>query len=728
MAFFQAETLWVKQLAEGVAALILDVPDRSVNVLSRRVLAELDQALDRVAADDSFRLLVFRSGKPGTFIAGADVHELSRLASPEEAAELSEIGQRVFDKLASLPIPTAAIIGGACLGGGLELALACDYRVVIHNPRTQLGLPEIELGLVPAWGGTQRLQRLIGLERALRVLLGGHRVGAAEAVRWGLADGIATENDEAPPECLAHPVKQPRTGLPLRTWRQRVVESNPLGRWLIIRGTERLLRRRAPDDMPAPWEALQAVCVGLRQGMSAGLAYERQAAARLAVTPACRNLVSLFLRNEAARKPWQGKRRSGPPPVRRVGVVGCGTMGAGIIQLAVLRGCDVVVREPDEHALGAAIMRLLGLFNQAVERGILAPSDVPKRLANIHGTTAWKGFADLDLCIEAVVENPKTKRSVFREMEKHTSASTILASNTSSLPVTPLGEDLQYPARVAGLHFFNPVHKMPLVEIARTPSTKQEVLDELAEWVVGLGKTPVFVRDSPGFIVNRVLVPYLNEAVLLVAEGVRIERVDEAMRRFGMPMGPLEMLDQVGLDVAADIARSLEPLYAERLAPNPAFAQMKDKGWLGQKSGVGFYRYHGRRARENGEAARLLRGDAARQAEAASPEDQMAEARERLVLLMVNEAAMCLGEKVADDADTIDLAMVLGTRWAPHRGGPLRYAQQRGYAAVAEALTALARRLGPRFAPCAELRRLAVEEPPADAEGRGQTNASGGGA
>jgi 3-hydroxyacyl-CoA dehydrogenase/enoyl-CoA hydratase/3-hydroxybutyryl-CoA epimerase len=295
-------------------------------------------------------------------------------------------------------------------------------------------------------------------------------------------------------------------------------------------------------------------------------------------------------------------------------------------------------------------------------------------------------------------------------MEKHTSASTILASNTSSLPVTPLGEDLQYPGRVAGLHFFNPVHKMPLVEIARTPATKQEVLDELAEWVVGLGKTPVFVKDSPGYLVNRILVPYLNEAVLLVAEGLQFVHVDDTMRRFGMPMGPLELLDQVGLDVAADIAKSLAPVYAGRIEPNPAFAQMKAKGWLGQKSGVGFYRYRRGRARANGEAMPLLWGMSARKIEAGTPEEMMAEARERMVGLMINEAARCLAEKLADSADTIDLAVVLGTRWAPHRGGPLRYAQERGYAEVVQRLEALAQRLGPRFEPCAELRALAEHQ------------------
>jgi 3-hydroxyacyl-CoA dehydrogenase/enoyl-CoA hydratase/3-hydroxybutyryl-CoA epimerase len=706
MAFFQTPTLWVNQLPDGVAALVLDVPGRGVNVLSRQVLADLEAALDRVAADDSFRLLVIRSGKPGSFIAGADVHELSQLATPEDAAALSETGQRVLDKLAALSIPTAAIVGGACLGGGLELAMACDYRVAIDGPRTQFGLPEVELGLVPGWGGTQRLPRLVGLERGLLMILSGRRLGAAEAVRWGLADGLADEKDEGPPDFLAAPVKRPRRGLPLRTWRQRLLESNPFGRWLILRLTERRLRRRLPDDMPAPWEAVQTVRLGLKRGMAAGLVREREAVARLAATDACRNLVRVFLQREEARKPWQGKPRPDSPPIRRVGVVGAGTMGAGIAQLAVLKGCDVVVREPSEAALGAAIMRLLSLFTHAVERGLLAPANVPKMLAAIHGTTAWKGFADLDLCIEAIVENPKTKRAAFRDMEKNTSPSTILVTNTSSLRVEPLAEDLQYPRRVAGLHFFNPVHKTLLVEIVRLPETKQEVIDSLAEWVVGLGKTPVFVKDSPGFLVNRVMVPYFNEAVLLVCEGVRIQLIDEAMQRFGMPMGPLEALDLVGLDVAADVAKSLEPVFAGRLQPNPAFEAMKEKGWLGQKREVGFYRYRRRRAKENNEASLLLRGDA-RQAGPTSPDEDMAEVRERLVGLTVNEAARCLAEGIADSADAIDLAVVLGSGWAAHRGGPLRYAAQRGYAAVVASLAKLAERLGPRFEPCPELRRLA---------------------
>ncbi len=711
MAFFQSDTLWVSQLPDNVAGLVLDVPGRGINTLSRAVLADLDVALDKIASDGSIRLLVIRSAKSGSFIAGADVHELAQLKGPEEAARFSELGQRVFGKLAALPIPTASIITGACLGGGLELAMACDYRVVIDHPRTQLGLPEIELGLLPAWGGTQRLPRLVGLERALRIIVGGRRLDATEAVIWGLADDLADENDEGPPECLSAPVKRPLGKMPRYTWRQSLLESNALGRWLIFRGTERLIRRRAPDDMPAPWEALEAVRVGVKKGIDSGLAYEREAAARLAESDACRNLIRLFLQREEARRPWQGKNKEGVEQIRKVGVVGAGLMGGGIAQLAAIKDCDVVIREASRDALAIASLRLALLLEGAVIAGALAPEKLARRRDAIHGTTEWRGFADLDLAIEAVVEDERLKRSLFREMEKHTSPSTILATNTSSLRVEALAEDLQYPERVAGLHFFNPVHKMPLVEIARTSATKQDVLDNLAVWVVKLGKVPVFVKDSPGFVVNRVLAPYLHEAVLLIAEGMRTSLVDQSMIRFGMPVGPLELLDRVGLDTAAEIAKSLEPLFEGRLEPNPALERLRDAGWLGQKTNLGFYRYRNDRVREHNLAMAVVRESIpGREMEPASPDDLMAQARERMVLLMVNEAARCLGEGIAESAEQIDMAMVLGSGWAPHRGGPLRYAEQRGYSAVIEALTELTERLGPRFEPCAEMRRLAGPE------------------
>jgi 3-hydroxyacyl-CoA dehydrogenase/enoyl-CoA hydratase/3-hydroxybutyryl-CoA epimerase len=703
MTFLQTDNLRMERRSDGVAVLWFDVPNRPLNVFSRQVLADLDRALDAVAADTSVRALVVRSAKPAGFLAGADLHEFSSVRTPEDAMALSALGQRLFDKVADLRVPVIAVIHGPCLGGGLEFALACDYRLVLDQPGTQIGLPEIELGLLPGWGGTQRLPRVVGLERALQVILAGRRLGARDAWRWGLADAIVTGPDvdawTRDPNALK---KRPRTGLPLRTWRQRLIESNFLGRRVIFAGAERILKRRVPDDMPAPREALEAVRVGLAQGLAAGLTREREATGRLAVTPPCRSLVGLFFAREKARKLPAEARRAAQEKIRRVGIVGAGTMGAGIAQLAALRGHEVVLQEVDEGALGAGILKIDALFAKAVQRRLITEEEWRQRLAAVKGTLTWEGFADVDLVIEAALEDLEVKRGVFRELEKRTRPSAALATNTSSLPVRQLQEGLANPGRVAGLHFFNPVHKMPLVEVARAPATDAATVELLAHWAIVLGKTPVVVQDSPGFVVNRVLMPYLNEAVLLVAEGMDVEEVDRVMVRFGMPMGPLELLDQVGLDVAAHIARSVRPAFGDRFAPNPAFEQMAERGWLGQKSKWGFYRYHGKSRTVNEAAVVLLRESAP-----AGPAVEPASARDRMVLSMVNEAAACLGEGLADGAEAIDLAIVLGTGWAPHRGGPLHYADDRGPGDVARTLAGLAQRLGPRFEPCPELRRRA---------------------
>lgn len=711
MALFQTENLWLQQLAEGVAALYLDAAGRPVNVLSRSVLRDLAAALDYLETNSSLQLLIVRSAKKANFIAGADLKEFAGIQTQEEALAISAQGQRLFDRLEKLRMPTVAIIAGACLGGGLELALACDYRVVVADPKTQLGLPEIELGLIPGWGGTQRLPRVIGLQKAFHVILGRKRLRAADAHAWGLADALVASEDHEPPAFLNNPVKRPKLRLPLARWRDRLLEGTALGRWLIYRGTERVLRRRIPDDMPAPWEALAAVRTGIERGMEAGLKYESEAVSRLAVTNACRNLIYLFLQGEQARKVPERQPHE-EPPIRRVGVVGTGVMGAGIAQLAALRGCDVVLQEIDESALGMGLFRILGLFKQAQDRGLLAPGEMEKRLAAIHGSTTWKGYADLDLAVEAIIEDLDKKRDIFQEMEKHVAPSTILASNTSSLCVHDLQKGLKHPGRVAGLHFFNPVHKMPLVEVVRTAATRPEVITSLQRFCLALGKVPVVVRDRPGFLVNRVLMPYLNEAVTLVGEGLRVELIDKAMRRFGMPVGPLELLDQIGLDVAAHVVQAMEPIFGERLTPQPAFAEMVRRGWRGQKSGVGFYRWRGERKSEHAAAERLIRELAAvqgiRQIEPASPEDLMHQVRERLVLLMVNESAACLDEEIVESADTLNLALVLGTGWASQRGGPLRYAEQRGYAEVVAALQRLAEQHGPRFEPQPRLQQLAL--------------------
>ncbi len=718
MPFFETTNLQVEK-REAQAVMWLDVRQRSHNVLNREVLTDLREALVRVAADRDIKRLVIASRKSGGFLAGADLHSFAGVTSTEEARAMSALGQQIFGMVAALPQTTVAVIHGMCLGGGLELALACDYRVVVDRPDTKIGLPEVKIGLVPGWGGTQRLPRVIGLERAFQVILQQREVDAAKAREWGLADATAPSTDEA----LAVVVrdlaarmdrepKRPKDRLPLRTWRQRLLEGSGPGRWLLFRGVERILRHKVPDDMPAPAAALNAVRIGLRQGLAAGLAAEQEAIGRLAMTSACRNLITLFFLFEQARKgglsPFAADVGSSRE-IRRVGVVGAGTMGAGIAQLAALKGFQVIVREVNATALDAGAKKIEELFQKAAERGLISREEAEQKFARVQRTTGWEDFEGVDLVIEAVVEDLNLKRDVFRELEGRVRPDAILATNTSSLSVAELQKTCRHPERVAGLHFFNPVHRMKLVEVIQAPDTAAAVVAALETWAAGVGKTPVVVRDSPGFIVNRILMPYINEAGLLVAEGMAVDQVDRVMRRFGMVMGPLRLLDQVGLDVAAHIARSMESLFGGRLPRQPGLERMAASGWLGVKSGKGFYVYDGKRPRVHEEALAALRSEAGVSATPTpgvrSARERLADARDRMVFLMVNEAAACLGEGLSERAEVIDLAMVLGTGWAPHRGGPLRYADECGSGKVLQTLEQLARCYGPRFEPSAELRR-----------------------
>lgn len=677
-----------------VATLWLDVPGERFNVLSCVVLDELEQALEALKSEP-IRVLLVRSAKETGFVAGADVRDFAHIQSASEAEALSARGQQLFNRLAMPPATSVAIIHGPCLGGGLELALACSSRLAVDQPGTQLGLPEVELGLLPGWGGTQRLPRVVGVENALRMILTGRRLNARESKSWGLVDALLPDPKSVDPLELARHAPWSKSGQSY-SWRRALLESNPLGRRLLFRAARKHLARRVPDDMPAPYEALRAVEVGASQGIEAGLAYERAAIGRLSQTSACRNLIKLFFLRERARQLPTDDKCQAVRPIQRVGVVGAGTMGAGIAQLAAIKGFEVVVQEINEQALASGLTKIEDLFQQAVDRQIVTPEEARSKLEAIGRTTTCQDFERVDLVVEAVVEDLELKRKAFQELEARTSPTTILATNTSSLLVREIQQGLFRRDRVAAVHFFNPVHKMPLVEVARTAETDSNVVSSLLRWVIALGKTPVVVKDSPGFLVNRILMPYLNEAAILVGEGMSIEQVDRVMRRFGMPMGPLELLDQVGLDVAAHIARTIQPVLGSWVTPNPLFEEMAKQGWLGQKAGIGFYRYRGAKQSANSQLASSLKSSASEVA-----------ARDRMVLLMVNEAGRCLEEQVVRDAETIDLAMIFGSGWAPHRGGPLRYADERGLAEVIDALDRLTLEHGSRFEPCADLRRRA---------------------
>ncbi|MCI0638452.1 MAG: enoyl-CoA hydratase-related protein [Gemmataceae bacterium] len=703
MAFFQGENLWINQLADGVAELVLDVPGGKSNSLFRAVLEELDKSLDVLEKEAKFKLLLVRTGKAYGFAAGPDANALAEM-TPEQIAQLAGQAQRVFDKLENLRLPSVAVVAGACLGGGLELALACDYRVAIEKSATVFGFPELEIGLIPAWGATVRLPRLVGLERALQMLLGGRRLHPRDALAWGLADEVAADNDAAPPSFIANPTKRAAAEYSRRTWRQKIFESTRLGRWFILRGARRLLEKRLPDDMPAPWEALEAVRTGLRDGAAAGHAMARAAVCRLAQSDAGRNLLQLHqYRDHFRLHAAQPEGR-----IRRVGVLGAAGQGAALVTLAVTKGCQVVLKESDESALGYALLRLVASFQNEVARGAMSEVEMSRCLNQIRGTTAWRGYEDLELVLDP---RDQTSASTFSTIEDHVPAHALLASTSAFHTVAALQEGVKRPERVAALHFLHPVGRSVVVELAGSGATRDETLSRLSDFVIALGRFPQRVGDGPGFFVYRFLAPYFNEAVLLVKEGMKPERVDEAMSRFGMLHGPLEHLDVLGWDFAQNLVRAVEPALGHRIPLDDTFALMVEKKWLGQKTGLGAYRHGRRRLKVHARWVSYLRlhshVEAPHQMDAISVADQLRLASDRLVWLMVNEAAWCLHEGVMSQAGQLDKALALAG-WAPHRGGPIQYAKQYGLENVKQKLLDLAARYGPRYKPCPLLDRVVV--------------------
>jgi 3-hydroxyacyl-CoA dehydrogenase/enoyl-CoA hydratase/3-hydroxybutyryl-CoA epimerase len=700
MALLQSKHLTLDQHSGDTALLVLNVAGNKGNALTPDVLADLDAALDRLAQESRFRLLLLRSGRDDVFSVGIEAEQWAALATAEACEQFAAQGQRVCRKLAELSIPSVAIVNSGCFGAGLEIALACDHRIVTDRPGTLLGLPGMELGLIPCWGGTQRLPRLVGLERSLQLLLGGRRLNARDAVAWGLADALADaladDANQEPPAFLVHPRKRDAAFV-RRDFRQRLFESNRPGRWFLLRGADRVVRQHLPDDVPAPWEAMQAVRVAYQNDTIAdGLPFEQQAHARLIRSEAFAHLLWLNLRNSQTRQ----IRYSVKERIRQVGVNGTSPHALSLLYLAAVKGCETTLRTRDEASLGAALYQLLQTFNAEASRGNMTIENVQKNLSHFHGTTDWQHFATLDLVLDTVDGAIDEKKSLFREMETKVSPSTLLATTNPSIELADLHEGLQRPALLTRLHIADPAGRGTLAEIVRTPDLPESALQRLVEFAASLGKTPLVVPDRPGMLLLRVLMPALNESLLLLREGLSIARVDNAMSRFGMMHGPLQTIDRVGVDTVAGLVDTLRPALGERIAWEAGFDAMVQKGWLGKKSGEGFYRYPPRAAKPHPAAEALIRqsGEAgpAQPLPAMSHLDQNRHTQQRLVWLMVLEAARCLDEGIVPDADTLDYALSV-SGWAPHRGGPLRYARQLGDAATRAQLDALATRHGERY-------------------------------
>ena len=670
---------------EGLATLVFDAPGRKLNVFDRAVLEELDALVPELAARRDVDCLVLLSGKERGFIAGADVSLIESLTDPAEAAAGSRAGQRIFAAWERLPFPTVAAIAGLCLGGGTELSLASTYRVVSDSPEVKIGLPEVRLGILPAWGGTTRLPRLLALPDALDLILTGRNLSARKALRTGFADALLPAAG-----FLAH-VRDFARAHRRKTrslWtgggfdvKELLLEKNPLGRKVVFDQARKGVLAKTGGNYPAPLAAIDVVRTGLVEGPEAGFAAEARAFGELAAGGVSKNLIHVFHLTEAGKK-LRGAPGAEARPVRQVAVVGAGTMGGGIAQLVAHEAdVPVVMKDIAPGPLGTGVAHAAELFAELQQKRRLTEPEAKRKLAMIHPTLDYSGLGRVDLVVEAVVEKLPVKQTVFAELDEAVPESAVLASNTSSLPIDEIASAVRRPERVVGMHFFNPVHKMPLVEVVVGERSGAEAINTVFETARRLGKTPVVVKSSPGFLVNRLLTFYSLESLWLLAEGYRVEDVDRAMERWGMPVGPLALTDEVGIDVAVEVGRVLHEAYGDRLPLPDSFGALPEHGYLGKKNRKGLFRYEkGKRKGVDPEALALLGLD---------PKIQEPDPRylqERMVLRMIDEAARCLEEEVVGSAGELDLAMIYGTGFPPFRGGPCHWADRQGLGWVIETL------------------------------------------
>ncbi|WP_305041541.1 3-hydroxyacyl-CoA dehydrogenase NAD-binding domain-containing protein [Geoalkalibacter sp.] len=686
-------------LADGIAQVRLDAPDSRVNILNADFLRELEQTAEMLAADNEVRGVVVSSAKEAGFIAGADIGQIAAVADAAEGERLAREGQRIFERWAQLPFPVVAAVHGHCMGGGTEFILACHYRIAAEQ--ASIALPEVKLGLFPGFGGTQRLPRLISLEKSLDLILTGRSLSGIQALNLGLADECVTAAGlaEAALALLRRVIVDPKPVLKKRRdknsgWRIWLLEKNPLGRAFLFHQARKKLQARTGGHYPAPLKALEVIRQGLERDLPAGLDLEARELGRILLTPACKNLVHVYHLNQRAKKaPGLDAQ---PLPVRRAAVIGGGVMGRGIAGLLAAQGVPVVLRDLKEDIISAALDDLRGRFERQARKKQQGSDAAAEKLARIQGTTRLEDLADADLVIEAVLEKMPVKQAVLAEVEPLLADTAVLATNTSALSVSELQHSAQRPGNLGGLHFFNPAEKMPLVEVIRGAATSEQTLATLFSAALKLGKTPIVVADRPGFLVNRLLMAYLNEACLIAQGGVDWLNLDVRATGFGLPMGPFRLMDEVGLDIAAEVGTTLCAAF-DYLEKSSLLHQAAAQPDLGRKTGRGFYRYQGERTIGRNQAlAQLLGLHGTRGATRAD--------LRRMLLLMINEAARCLEEGVVAAPEDVDTGMIFGTGFPPFLGGTCRWADSQGLPSLVRELEKLAAAHGRRFAPAAWLR------------------------
>lgn len=693
------------QLQDDIGIITMDVIGERMNTLRASFVDDIHALLSEVTANSQIKGLVLRSGKPDSFIAGADVNMLAACTSVEQAKALSEAGQGVFNQLSALNMPLIAAIHGACLGGGLELALACHGRVCSDDAKTRLGLPEVQLGLIPGSGGTQRLPRLVGLPTALDMMLTGKQLRAKQALKCGLVDDMVPVSillDTA--INMARQGKRKPAKSSLGQW---ALQGNSIGRKLVFEKAEAQVKAKTGSHYPAPYKLLEVVKVGLERGMTQGLTAEAQAFGQLVMSPESGALRHLFFATTEMKKEtqWQGV---DPQALSHIGVLGGGLMGGGIAFVTATKAeLPVRIKDVAQHGINQAMKSAHGLLAAKVRKRHLRAPEMHQQLGRITGTLDYRGFERVDMVIEAVFEDLDIKRQMVADIEAHCPPNTIFATNTSSLPIQQIAEGAARPEQVLGLHYFSPVDKMPLVEIIPHAGTSAAAVATALKLARAQGKTPIVVKDQAGFYVNRILAPYLNEAARLLLNGEPIDAIDSALKDYGFPVGPMTLLDEVGIDVAGKISPILAQELGERFIAPDAFNKLLEDDRKGKKNGRGFYRYESKKR----DKKHKLVDESVYKLLSVKPLSQLPaqELAERCVLLMLNEAALALDEGIINSARDGDIGAIFGIGYPPFTGGPFFYMHQLGIQAVVDKMQEYVRKYGARFAPCEPLLRMAAE-------------------
>jgi 3-hydroxyacyl-CoA dehydrogenase/enoyl-CoA hydratase/3-hydroxybutyryl-CoA epimerase len=686
---------------DGIALVTIDLPGESVNKVTARVRAEFGELLTWLEGDAAVRGIVLATGKPDTWLAGADIDEFLQISSAAEAESLSRSGQALLARIESIKVPVVAAIHGACLGGGLETALACRYRIASDDPKTVLALPEVQLGLIPGAGGTQRLPRLIGVQRALDMILTGRNVRAKKAYAIGLVDelvhpAILTDIAIDRARQLADKTLGRRSMPKGRGATAVLLEDNPLGRALLFRKAREGVLAKTHGHYPAPLAALTAVKAGYDKGRDEGYRVEARCFGEMAATEESKQLIFLFFATGALKKDT-GVSPPAPEPreVDTLGVLGAGFMGAGIAAVAVQQGTPVRLKDTDTSRVGKGLSAVSDVLRERLRKKQLTRLQLEDDLSLVGGTTDYAGFGRANLVIEAVFEDLGVKHGVLREVESVLQPDAVYASNTSTIPISRIAEAAERPTRVLGMHFFSPVHKMPLLEVIVTRRTDKDATVNAVAFGKKLGKTVIVVNDAPGFYTTRTLSAYMNEAGRLLDEGASIEAVDRALVDFGFPVGPITLLDEVGIDVGGKVGMVLADAFGARMAPSDSLRRVVESGRTGRKGRSGFYRYDesGAKSGVDPTVYELLPQGAMRR------ELEASEIQQRCVLAMVNEAALCLEGGVLRSPRDGDVGAVFGIGFPPFRGGPFRYVDGVGPAAIVEELRSLNDRFPGRFAP-----------------------------